>query len=331
MTSKYTKAEDFIGWKSEDGLLEVIGIAGKVSGKSVFKVTCSVCAKDPELFPDGYFLAYKSGLDNGSKPCGCSKAYKWSKNQYLIRAARSAQSKNLKIIKIHDNDNLKGKKARLDMECLICGYTYNTSFDTLINSPAGCKECWNQKKKIIHRTPSKEVIQKVLARCNDKGYSFVGFPNKYLNNRSKLLYLCPTHGVKSCSVANFCFKDGRGCPDCAADNKALSTNTYGYYEKRKDEKDYFYVIKIGKYVKIGRSFNVDTRIREHARHFSSPCEEIMFVHEGTHKYIFDLEQTLIKYLKSLGYNDPNSPSPRETFTKDCTDILFSKIKEILGE
>ena len=53
---KYEKAEDFIGWKSPDGKLEVIGIAGKQGYISTFKVICTECSKDKELFPDGYFV-----------------------------------------------------------------------------------------------------------------------------------------------------------------------------------------------------------------------------------------------------------------------------------
>ena len=45
--NKRQKPEDFIGWISPDGKLEVIGIAGKQGTKTLFKVTCSECSKDP--------------------------------------------------------------------------------------------------------------------------------------------------------------------------------------------------------------------------------------------------------------------------------------------
>ena len=53
------KPEDFIGWKSPDGKLEVIGIIGKQGTNTVYKVTCTECCKDKELFPSGYFVATK--------------------------------------------------------------------------------------------------------------------------------------------------------------------------------------------------------------------------------------------------------------------------------
>ena len=41
---KQQKAEDFIGWKSEDGKLEVIGIIGYQKTSALFKVTCTDCS-----------------------------------------------------------------------------------------------------------------------------------------------------------------------------------------------------------------------------------------------------------------------------------------------
>ena len=81
---KQQKAEDFIGWKSKDGRLEVIGIIEK-SKHTKFKVTCTECSKDKELFPDGYFVSQKDNLVRGKKPCGCSRC-KWFDWQYLILA-----------------------------------------------------------------------------------------------------------------------------------------------------------------------------------------------------------------------------------------------------
>ena len=62
---KQQKAEDFIGWKSPDGKLEVVGIAGKQGKITTFKVTCTECSKDKALFPDGYFISTKGNLVSG--------------------------------------------------------------------------------------------------------------------------------------------------------------------------------------------------------------------------------------------------------------------------
>ena len=87
---KYEKVKDFIGWKSLDGKLEVIGIDGKQGHITTLKVTCIECSKDPELFPLGYFVSTKGNLVRGQKPCGCSM-YKWEDWQYLILACRAGE------------------------------------------------------------------------------------------------------------------------------------------------------------------------------------------------------------------------------------------------
>ena len=92
MTKKREKPEDFIGWKSPDGTLEVIGIAGKKARNTAFKVTCTECSKDKELFPDGYFTSTKGNLNSGRKPCGCSR-YNWQNWQFLILARRAGEKK----------------------------------------------------------------------------------------------------------------------------------------------------------------------------------------------------------------------------------------------
>lgn len=114
---KYEKADDFIGWKSEDGKLEVIGIAGKDKwGGSLFKVTCSECSKDPELFPDGYFVSLKGELVRGQKPCGCSKSPKWYDWQFLILARRAGEKKDFIIHGFAEP--FKNVHTKLNLECL---------------------------------------------------------------------------------------------------------------------------------------------------------------------------------------------------------------------
>ena len=89
---KYEKAKNFIGETFNNGRLKVVGIVGKQGTKVLYKVICTECSKDLELFPDGYFVSTKGNLVNGSKPCGCSK-YKWEDWQFLILARRAAKDR----------------------------------------------------------------------------------------------------------------------------------------------------------------------------------------------------------------------------------------------
>lgn len=321
---KYEKAKDFIGWVSPDGNLKVIGIDKKENGKIFYKVTCEVCSPDTELYPEGYFISQKSNLINGSKPCGCSLNPKWKEHHYNVRSSRICNDKNLTILSVQ---KYKGKKTRVILRCNECTNELDMSYDTLINSDTGCVHCWNERKKLIHRTKPHDLIQSILLECKRRDYLFVGFEKPYKNNSSKFLYFCKNHGLNFCSVANFTFNH-RGCPDCAAERK-FNAGLYGYYPKRKDEQDFLYVLRIDDYIKVGRSFKVETRIGEHKNLFKSDNITLLYTHTSNHKEIFDMEQYLLKYLKSMGYLVKNSPSPRETFRVDCEELLFSKIKEVI--
>jgi len=91
--NKLQKHEEFIGWKSEDGLLEVVDIHGKQGKTTTFKVICHKCKEDKQLFPLGYFVSNKGNLVRGKKPCGCAFNPKWTKEQFLILAHRVARDR----------------------------------------------------------------------------------------------------------------------------------------------------------------------------------------------------------------------------------------------
>ena len=137
---KIEKAEDFVGWKSPDGKLEVIGIAGKQGRITTFKVTCTECSKDPELFPDGYFVSLKGDLVKGKKPCGCGRHPRWEPWQFLILASRAAKGRFV----VHGfAEEFKGAYTKLNLECLKDGYKWTASIHNIINGGKRLyKMCW---------------------------------------------------------------------------------------------------------------------------------------------------------------------------------------------
>lgn len=88
------KPEDFVGEIFNNGKLRVIGIHGKGNRyQTLYRVTCTECSKDPELFPEGYFISTKGNLLKGQIPCGCAKSPRWEGWQWLIRARRAAEGR----------------------------------------------------------------------------------------------------------------------------------------------------------------------------------------------------------------------------------------------
>ena len=149
---KNQKSEDFIGWKSDDGLLEVVDIHGKQGTSTTFKVICHKCKEDKELFTDGYFVSLKGNLVKGRKPCGCSACPKWSKEQFLILARRASKDRFI----VHGFiEEFHSQSTKVDLECSIDGYKWTTSINNIINIDTGCPKCYGNA-----RPTEKEIFDK---------------------------------------------------------------------------------------------------------------------------------------------------------------------------
>lgn len=198
------KAEDFIGWKSDDGKLEVVGIAGKLGKITTFKVTCVECSKDPELFPDGYFISNKGNLEAGQKPCGCSR-FNWKDWQYLILTRRAAEDRFI----VHGfAEEFKNRNTKLNLECLKDGHKWTSSINNIIHNGSGCQKCSSNC-----RQTEQEALDKCIEICIEMNYEVVGFTNGYKNGYSRFEYNCHTHGIQKVVYNNFVNNNTR-CTKC---------------------------------------------------------------------------------------------------------------------
>ena len=310
---KREAAEDFVGWKSPDGKLEVVGIIEK-SKHTTFKVTCTECSKDPELFPDGYFVSNKQHLVNGSKPCGCSNFPKWEDWQFLTLARRAAKGRFI----VHGfSEEFHGKKTKLNLECLKDGYKWITSIDGIINKGSGCRKCAGNAKPT-----EQEALQKCIDICKEMDYDIMGFMNGYKNACSSFEYNCKIHGKQSVSYSAF-VNIGTRCMGCWKDKQRDNGNGNGYYPERKDEQDFLYVLDFNsKFIKVGRSFNVDKRIKGLRTASKIPKSKIhkLRIFTATHQEIYDFEQELHSELRERNFQHYVDWST-ECFENDCQFIL----------
>ena len=307
------KPEDFIGWKSEDGKLEVVGVADETGkeGRKLFKVTCTECSKDPELFPLGYFVSYKDDLKRNKKPCGCSAHPYWTKDQYLIITSRVIREK---CFIIHGfAEEFKNAKTKLNLECLKDGHKWNASIHSIINSGSGCPKCAGNAKPT-----EQEALQKCIDICKEMNYGVIGFPDGYKNARSRFEYVCKIHGKQGVIYYSF-VNNGTRCSGCAKDDSGF----YGYYLERKDEQDYLYVLNFNdKFIKVGRSFDVNERITGLKYESGIPKNKIhkLRIFTATHQEIYDYEQELHGELRKLNFQYYVDWST-ECFENDCLYIL----------
>ena len=81
-------------------------------------------------------------------------------------------------------------------------------------------------------------------------------------------------------------------------------NGNGYCPERKDEVDYLYILNFDdKFVKVGRSFDVDERIKGLRTVSKIPKKKIykLRIFTATHQEIYDYEQELHEELRKLGF------------------------------
>lgn len=138
-------------------------------------------------------------------------------------------------------------------------------------------------------------------------YDVVGFVDGYKNNRSHFEYICKIHGKQNVKYHNFVNKSQK-CGGCAKDENIRRLredgNGNGYYPERKDETDFLYVLDFdGKFIKVGRSFDVDERIKG-LRTLSKVSKKKIYklrIFTATHQEIYDYEQELHNELREHNF------------------------------
>lgn len=322
---KREKPEDFIGWKSPDGKLEVIGFADKngKNGRKLFKVTCTECSKDKELFPDGYFVSTKYDLKDGKRPCGCSSNPRWEDWQYLIKATRIGNGRFI----VHGfAEKFAGAHTKLNLECIHDHHKWRSGINNTMNG-RGCPVCKGTNTTSRQKIPDCVALSRCISICEEMGYEFVGFVGGYKGVlKTRFEYICPIHGKQEVNYNTF-VNTGSRCPCCWREKQIELGDRNGYYPERKDEQDYLYILNFdNKFVKVGRSFDVDGRIDNLKTPSLSGIKNVikLRVFTATHKEIYDFEQNLLKYLRGKGYQWYVSWST-ECFDTGCLPLLNSTL------
>ncbi len=148
-------------------------------------------------------------------------------------------------------------------------------------------------------------------------YDVIGFVNGYTGaTKTRFRYICKTHGGQSVSYTHF-VNGGRRCGDCAREESSF----YGYYPERKDEQDFLYILNFNeKFIKVGRSFDVERRIPELQRESGIQGIIKLRIFTATHQEIYDYEQELHNELRERNFQHYVDWST-ECFENDCQFIL----------
>ena len=317
------KPENFIGWKSPDGKLEVIEIHGKSCHNTTFKVICTECSKDKELFPDGYFISTKQYLVNGVKPCGCGRHPRWEDWQFLVLARRAGEKKDFIVHGFAET--FKKQKTKLNLECLKDGHKWTSTISKIINNGTGCPKCAIHSNKEKRKTPEHIALQKCIDICKEMEYDVIGFVDGYKGaHKTRFEYICKIHGKQTVTYKDF-IHGSTPCGGCAKDENIRRLreggNGNGYYPERKYEQDFLYVLNFNnQFVKVGRSFDVDERIRGLRSLSKIKNIKKLRIFTATHQEIYDYEQELHEELRERNFQHCIGWS-NECFDNDCHYVL----------
>lgn len=155
--------ETFIGkeFKTPTGdTLTVICVAprernelGVLKGKK-YKVICSKCNEDDELY-GSYFTTKKHNLlVAGNIPCVCSGVYRYSKEQYEVKVKRECEKRNYTFIGF---DQWKGHKTKLKLNCEKHGEWSSTTMEGFL-SGTGCPSCAHEFVSSVRRYSAEDYI-----------------------------------------------------------------------------------------------------------------------------------------------------------------------------
>lgn len=264
---------------------------------------CEACIEDQLMEVQQLVLDFKLKstcyrLDKNVFPCGCAK-------------------KRSKTLLYYGIDNFIGKTKEYGgnistiSEC-IGGIGNKKKYIVICSSCSKDKELWpygsivTTKSNFITRelpncdcNPNKvvrsesQIVVLIKRLCEKKSLRFLGWTDGVYvgTNNTRMLLECPYHGIsKNTRVEKFLCEEG-GCRDCAQE-----LGNFGYYPNQLDKEDNLYLLKCESdcetFYKIGRSFNIERRIKQHIYLSGYNIRLESFI-TGKHSDIFKLEQKIL--------------------------------------
>lgn len=207
--------------------LSLVGWNGQASqGKKKYVLYCSICAKDPELFGDGYFWALAGNIGQGRAPCGCSKQPSWNKDQYIVMCHREATKRGYNFLGM--TGEYKGHKTRISLECVIHG-VFSSIMGALSSKKrrVGCKSCMGLRTGLRSLKPDAVMIESFF---KSEGFhpetKFYRSERRSRAGKRAYWYMeCPDCGEKGEATTGALQKGSRPCACSHMSQKEAYINT----------------------------------------------------------------------------------------------------------
>ena len=309
-------------WESKKGsVLKVIDIFKNEDTKRwMYTVECSICSQDKELYPSPLVIE-KYSARRGSAPCGCALIPSWTEYQYKVRIDRVCKAKGYVL------EGFVGDKIG------------NGTYLKLYNPISGNKwESCTARNLLKGRGDPTIRVEKVKDYfLNKRGGEVSSILEKhpmrsYMSNIS--WYLSPKSGEAKVMVRF-------DCTNCkTVNNTAYTCNMSkgkisckckiqpSIFKDKLSRQDNLYIMKDVETdnIKIGRSFNLEDRVRGINNNYKGSWEILLHI-KGKHQYISDLEQEVLFIFSEFKIEG----NTNEILLGTSLDKVINFLKEVKGE
>lgn len=131
-----------------------------IDGDTRYKVQCQVCKLDPELHGDAVYLIYSDYLQKKKMPCGCSKAPKWSKQQWEVLLKRKAKENNHIFNGFVGDPEDVNQSTNIVLHCNNCGHDWESGNVGNYYYDRGCPKCADKIRANSRLTQSEVWIER---------------------------------------------------------------------------------------------------------------------------------------------------------------------------
>lgn len=151
-----------------------------------------MCTKHDNVFHTQY-----SKLLKGYGCAECSKESYYQKRSLDMQTIKTELKRINPTLKILD-ENYKNNKAKINVECMICGYNFQSNWSKL-KIGRGCKECAYEKRKGAGNpsyNPNLTDEERSTRRLYLRGESMIKFREGVFKRDNYTCQICKKHGGK---------------------------------------------------------------------------------------------------------------------------------------
>lgn len=124
-----------------------------------YKVVCSECAKDSEMFGEASFVTAKDSLEKQWLPCGCGRNFYRSREQWEIEVKRICAIENYEFMGFI-GDNITGD-SKVKLKCLADGNIWDTTRVKNVLAGTRCPKCKLKNLSLAKSKQDNEHIEEI--------------------------------------------------------------------------------------------------------------------------------------------------------------------------